>query len=90
MAVKKSAHKKGRQKKVMNMVTGIRNASYTNVETQEIRHEEDAIRRQFLVIKKDYSRLVNDVATGYGLIRSWVEMQATSRGEMLKARFIKN
>lgn len=90
MAVKKTAHKNLRQKKVLNMVGEIRNASYTNIEKQEIRHGEDAIRRQFLVIKKDYSRLMNDVATGYGLIKNWVEMQAMNRGEMLKARFIKN
>ncbi len=90
MAVKKTAHKNSRQKKVLNMVGDIRNASYTNIETQEIRHGEDAIRRQFIVIKKDYNRLMNDVATGYGMIKNWVEMQAVNRGEMLKARFIKN
>lgn len=90
MSVKKATHKNGRQKKVLKMVEGIRSTSYTNVETQEIRHEEDAIRKQFLVIKKDYSRLVSDVAEGYGLIKNWVGLQATTKSEMLKSRFIKN
>ncbi|QDK40868.1 hypothetical protein DOM21_05230 [Bacteriovorax stolpii] len=90
MAVKKTAHKNGRQKKVLKMVAVAHAHDNDNMEGQELRHEEDAIRRQFLVIKKDYSRLMNDVATGYGLIRNWVNLQAVNRGELLRARFIKN
>lgn len=90
MAIKKGAHKNVRQKKVLNIASNVRTASYTNFETQEIKHGEDAIRRQFLLIKKDYSRLMSDMATGYGLIKNWVGMQANTRGEMLKSRFIKN
>lgn len=90
MAVKKTAQKNGRQKKVLKMVAEAHSHDNDNLEGQEIRHEEDAIRRQFLVIKKDYDRLMSDVATGYGLVRNWVNLQATNRGEMLRARFIKN
>ncbi len=90
MAVKKTAHKNGRQKKVLKMVAEAHAHDRDNMEAQELRHEEDAIRRQFLVIKKDYNRLVTDVAAGYGLIKNWVNLQAVNRGELLKARFIKN
>nr|BDT29319.1 hypothetical protein BHI3_27850 [Bacteriovorax sp. HI3] len=90
MAVKKTAHKNGRQKKVLKMVAEAHAHDFDNMEEQVLKHEEDAIRRQFLVIKKDYTRLMSDVATGYGLIRNWVNLQAVNRGELLRARFIKN
>lgn len=90
MTVKKAAQKNARQKRVIKMVQEAHAHDFDNLEGQELRHEEDAIRRQFLVIKKDYNRLMTDVATGYGLIRNWVGLQTANRGELFKARFIKN
>lgn len=91
MTVKKVKTKpNARQKKVLKMVQEVHANDMGNVEAQEARHDEDAIRRQLEVIKKDYNRLMTDVAAGYGLIRHWVGIQAQTRGELLKTRFIKN
>jgi 3'-phosphoadenosine 5'-phosphosulfate sulfotransferase len=90
MAVKKAAVKNSRQKKVLQMVNEVHAKDRTNVEFQNMKHDEDALRRQLVVIKKDYDRLMTDVATGYGIIRHWVGIQATTRGELIKSRFIKN
>jgi 3'-phosphoadenosine 5'-phosphosulfate sulfotransferase len=90
MAVKKAAVKNSRQKKVLQMVNEVHAKDRTNVEYQDMKHDEDALRRQLLLIKKDYDRLMTDVATGYGIIRHWVGIQATTRGELIKSRFIKN
>ena len=90
MAVKKPTLKNSRQKKVLQMVAEAHARDNDNRPEQELKHKEDEIRRQFLVIKKDYNRLMNDVAAGYGLIRNWVGLQAETRGEILKTRFIKN
>ncbi|MEA9355730.1 hypothetical protein SHI21_05945 [Bacteriovorax sp. PP10] len=90
MAVKKSAVKNSRQKKVLQMVNEVHAKDRTNVEYQDMKHDEDALRRQLLVIKKDYDRLMTDMATGYGIIRHWVGIQATTRGELIKSRFIRN
>ena len=90
MAVKKVAQKNARQKKVLQMVNEVHAKDKSNIEIQNLKHDEDALRRQFQVIKKDYDRLVNDVATGYGIIRHWVGIQAANRGELIKSRFIKN
>ena len=89
MTVKK-VQKNARQKKVLKMVAEAHANDNTNPEVQEARHDEDALRRQLLVIKKDYTRLMVDVRTGYGLIKHWVGLQAATKGEILKARFIKN
>lgn len=89
MTVKK-AKTNARQKKVLKMVNEAHTSDMGNADMQRVRHDEDAIRRQLLVIKKDYSRLMTDVATGYGLIKDWVNIQASTRGELLKTRFIKN
>jgi 3'-phosphoadenosine 5'-phosphosulfate sulfotransferase len=90
MAVKKAAVKNSRQKKVLQMVNEVHAKDRTNVEYQDMKHDEDALRRQLLLIKKDYDRLMTDVATGYGIIRHWVGIQAMTRGELIKSRFIKN
>lgn len=96
MTVKKSNNNKTstststRQKKILKMVNDVHVKGMNNIEAQEARHDEDAIRRQMLVIRKDYSRLMTDVAAGYGLIKHWVNVQASTRGELLKTRFIKN
>lgn len=89
MTVKK-VKANARQKKVLKIVNEVHANDMGNVEAQEARHDEDALRRQFLVIQKDYKRLMTDVATGYSLIKHWVGVQATTRGELLKTRFIKN
>ena len=90
MSVKKAVQKNSRQKKVLQMVNEAHAKDNQNIEAQEMKHDEDALRRQFQVIKKDYSRLMTDVATGYGIIKHWVGVQATTRSEMIKSRFIKN
>lgn len=90
MSVKKSIQKNARQKKVLQMVNEIHAKDNSNAEVQELKHDEDAIRRQLLVIKKDYTRLVSDVRTGYGIIKHWVGIQAANRGELIRSRFIKN
>jgi hypothetical protein len=90
MAVKKTVQKNARQKKVLQMVNEAHANDNANVEVQELKHDEDALRRQFLVIKKDCDRLMTDVKTGYGIIRHWVGIQTTTKGELLKSRFIKN
>ncbi len=90
MTVKKVKTKaNARQKNVLKMVNEVHANDMGNGEAQEARHDEDALRRQLLVIQKDYKRLMTDVATGYGIIRHWVSIQAASRGELLKSRFIK-
>ena len=90
MSVKKVAQKNSRQKKVLQMVNEVHAKDNSNSDLQEIRHDEDAIRRQFQVIKKDYNRLMTEVATGYGIVKHWVGIQASSKTEMIKSRFIKN
>lgn len=90
MTVKKAVQKNSRQKKVLQMVNEVHAKDKSNVEFQDMKHDEDALRRQLVVIKKDYDRLMIDVAAGYGIIKHWVGIQATSRGGMLKSRFIKN
>lgn len=90
MAVKKTAVKNSRQKKVLQMVNEVHAKDNSNLEFQDMKHDEDALRRQLVVIKKDYDRLMTDVATGYGIIKHWVGIQAANRGELLKSRFIKN
>ena len=56
----------------------------------DVKHYEQAIRRQMVVIKKDYVRLMDDVARGYGLVKHWVGNQAINTGEMIKSRFVKH
>lgn len=90
MAVKKAAVKNSRQKKVLQMVNEAHSRDNSNVNLQEMKHDEDALRRQLEVIKKDYDRLMTDVAAGYGIIKHWVGIQAANRGELIKSRFIKN
>lgn len=90
MSVKKAATKNARQKKVLQMVNEVHAKDNSNPEVQSMKHDEDALRRQLQVIKKDYDRLMTDVATGYGIIKHWVGVQAANRGELLKSRFIKN
>ena len=90
MPVKKVAQRNSRQKKVLKMVNEAYANDNSNVELQSIKHDEDALRRQFQVIKKDYNRLMTEVATGYGIVKHWVGVQASSKTEMIKSRFIKN
>ena len=90
MSVKKSVTKNARQKKVLQMVNEVHAKDNSNPEVQELKHDEDALRRQLLVIKKDYVRLLSDVKAGVGIVKHWVEIQTANRGELLKARFIKN
>jgi hypothetical protein len=90
MSVKKPIQKNARQKKVLQMVNEAHAGDNSNVGIQEVKHDEDALRRQFLVIKKDYDRLMTDVKAGYGIVKHWVGIQTANKGELLKARFIKN
>jgi hypothetical protein len=92
MAVKKAAAKakNSRQKKVLQMVNEVHAKDKSNLEFQEMKHDEDALRRQLILIKKDYDRLVTDVAAGYGIVKHWVGIQAATRGELIVSRFIKN
>ena len=75
-------HKNVRQKKVLSMAA----ASVAKTKSPS---EEEAIKRQLSVIKKDYDKLMIDVAAGYGLIKDWVGVQAVSKGQMLKSRLTK-
>lgn len=90
MSVKKSTPKNARQKKVLQMVNEVHAKDNSNPDMQISKHDEDALRRQFQVIKKDYDRLMTDVVAGYGIVKHWVGVQASSRGELIKSRFIKN
>lgn len=90
MSVKKTGQKNARQKKVLQMVNEAHANDNANAEIQEMKHDEDALRRQFLVIKKDCDRLMTDVKAGYGIIKHWVGIQTANRGELLRSRFIKN
>lgn len=90
MSVKKATQKNARQKKVLQMVNEVHLKDKSNVEFQDMKHDEDALRRQLSLIKKDYDRLMTDVAAGYGIIKHWVGIQAASRSGMIKSRFIKN
>lgn len=90
MAVKKATHKNTRQKKVLQMVNEAHSKDNLNTDMQNMKHDEDALRRQLQVIKKDYDRLMTDVAAGYGIIKHWVGIQASNRGELIRSRFIKN
>ena len=72
------------------MVNEVHGKDNSNAEMQVLKHEEDALRRQLLVIKKDYARLMTDVVTGYGIVKNWVGLQTANKGELLKTRFIKN
>lgn len=87
---KKQFIKNARQKKVLQMVNEVHAKDNLNEDMQKVKHDEDAIRRQFQLIKKDYDRLMTDVATGYGIIKHWVGIQASNRGELIKSRFIRN
>jgi len=90
MSVKKTGQKNARQKKVLQMVNEAHANDNANAEVQEMKHDEDALRRQFQVIKKDYVRLLTDVKASVGIVKHWVELQTANKGELLKARFIKN
>lgn len=87
---KKSTTKNARQKKVIQMVNEVHAKDNDNIELQEAMHDEDALRRQLLVIRKDYNRLMTDVAAGYGIIKHWASLQMANKGELLRSRFIKN
>lgn len=90
MVAKKANQKNGRQKKVLRMVNEIHVKDNTNMDVQQIRHHEDVLRRQLIIIKKDYNKLMSDVVDSYGMIKNWVELQAASKSESIKTRFIKN
>lgn len=90
MVVKKTAKRSQRHKKVMQIAAETQSKDLYNAEERELRNEEDAIRRQFRTIKRDYGRLVDDVTTGYGLIKNWVGLQASTRGEYLVSRLTKS
>lgn len=90
MTVKKSAQKNTRVKKVIQMVNEVHAKDHTNIELQEAKHDEDALRRQLLVIRKDYNRLMTDVAAGYDIIKHWASIQVANKGELIRTRFIKN
>jgi 6-phosphogluconate dehydrogenase (decarboxylating) len=76
--------KNTRQKKILQMVE-----AKDHVTHQGDKNYEEAIRRQMDLIKKDYNKLVTDVAGGFGLIKNWVGVQAVSKSEMIKSRFAK-
>lgn len=85
MAVKKSLPKKNaRQKKLLHNVTASRHD-----EEHKIELKEDAIRRQFKLIQKDYLKLMSNVTKGYGLIKGWLGTQAEVRRNLIKSRLIK-
>jgi hypothetical protein len=75
-----------RSRKLLQMVE-VKNNSINSGDKKQY---ERAIRRQMGLIKKDYDRLITDVAGGIGLLKNWVEVEATTRREMLKSRFAKN
>lgn len=88
MPVKKSLPKRNaRQKKLLHNVTVQKH------EDQELNNnielKEDAIRRQFKLIQKDYLKLMTNVTKGYGLIKGWLGSQAEMRRHMIKSRLIK-
>jgi hypothetical protein len=90
MAVKKSLpiKRNARQKKLLNNVGVQRHEENHEIESS-IELKEDAIKRQFKLIQKDYVKLMTNVTKGYGLIKGWIGSQAEKRSNLIKSRLIK-
>jgi len=91
MPIKKSLPKKNaRQRKLLHSVAVQKHEDEHNQElNNNIELKEDAIRRQFKLIQKDYMKLMTNVTKGYGLIKGWLGSQAEMRRHMIKSRLIK-
>lgn len=70
--------------KSINVTSGARGVSYTN--ENSLKGTEAAIIRQFNLIQKDYSKLMNDVMKELDLLKGWIGTQAVSRSNALKTR----
>lgn len=89
MAVKKTLPKRNaRQKKLLHNVTVHKHDENHEIDSS-IELKEDAIKRQFKLIQKDYFKLLTNVTKGYGLIKGWIGSQAEKRSNMIKSRLIK-
>lgn len=89
MAVKKTLPKRNaRQKKLLHNVTIHKQDEHHEIDSS-IELKEDAIKRQFKLIQKDYLKLMTNVTKGYGLIKGWLGSQAEKRSNMIKSRLIK-
>lgn len=90
MAVKKSLPKKNaRQKKLLHSVNTPKHEDEFQNAMNTIEVKEDALKRQFKVIQKDYLKLMYNVTKGYDLLKGWIETQANMRKDMIKSRLIK-
>lgn len=89
MPIKKTIPKKNaRQKKLLHTVAHP-HVSEEHAPETSLEGREDAIKRQFKVIQKDYYKLMLNVTKGYDLVKGWLETQAILKREMLKSRLIK-
>ncbi len=89
MPIKKTIPKKNaRQKKLLHTVAHPpMNEEHAPEDSLEGR--EDAIKKQFKIIQKDYFKLMLNVTKGYDLVKGWLESQAIQKRDMLKSRLIK-
>jgi hypothetical protein len=51
---------------------------------------EEAIRKQFLLIQMEYSRLMTEVSKEFGLVKDWIEKEAREKGTELMAKIPTN
>lgn len=68
---------------VTNVTSEAKGFSYNE---NSLKGTEAAIIRQFNLIQKDYSKLMNDVMKELDLLKGWIETQAVSRSNALKTR----
>lgn len=70
--------------KSINVTGDARGVSYNS--ENSLKGREAAIIRQFNLIQKDYSKLMDDVMKEFDLLKGWIETQAVSRSNALKTR----
>lgn len=77
--------KKSRHKKSLEQVY----ESNNSVETMGTHVEsgsEEAIKRQFTLIQKDYQKLMQDISKEYGLVREWIGEQVAEKRELIREK----
>lgn len=77
-----------RQKRLIKSinVTNVTSEARGAYNDNSLKGTEAAIIRQFNLIQKDYSKLMNDVMKELDLLKGWIETQAVSRSNALKTR----
>lgn len=76
-----------RQKRLIKSIAVSRDESKgVSYNVNSLKGKEAAIIRQFNLIQKDYSKLMNDVMKELDLLKGWIGTQALSRSNALKTR----